>query len=207
MFSTHRIILSRSLSPFPFSQIIPGLSIPNLDEIQIRFRNYIRRHIQDHEDELTEEEESDSNENPNFMKVKDINFRLYPFYINWKKLEANDLDYYHIFNNFGFFGASIYSLFIEQIGALPFEKLIYILSSCIPKYILGNVSKEEKSEKIAKEYIEKIPNLDDLFQLIKKKIILMKEVPMFLIILKIYEIYHLNRKNYKDIEKVLKSEY
>jgi len=207
MFSTHRIILSRGLSPFPFSQIIPGLNIPNLDEFQIRFRNYIRRHMQDHEEELTEEEESNSNENPNFMKVEDINFRLYPFYINWKKLEANELDYYHIFNNFGFFGASIYSLFMEQIGALPFEKLIYILSSFIPKYILGNDSKKEISEKIAKEYIEKIPNLDDLYQLIKKKIILMKEVPMFLIILKIYEIYFLNRKNDKEIEKVLKSEY
>ena len=207
MLSANRIIISRGLSPFPFSRIIPGLRIPNLDEIQIRFRNYIRRHIQDNEDALTEGEESNSNENPNFMKVKNINFRLYPFYINWKKLEANELDYYYIFNNFGFFGASIYSLFIEQIGVLPFEKIIYILSSFIPKYILGNNNKEETSEKMAKEYIAKLPNLDDLYQLIKKKIILMKEVPMLLIILKIYEIFFINQKNYEEIEKVLKSEY
>ena len=185
------------------SQLFPGVRISNIEELQFRLRHYFRRHIEECEDEAVIDEENASNSNPNFMKEKDINFRLYPFYINWKKLEANELGYYRSFIHFGYFGASIYSLFKEKMPTLSINNILYILSTFISENLL---SKENKEEKI-KEFFEKIPNLDDICELIKKKIIMMKEVPMILLILKIYEINFIIKKNNVELEKVLKSEY
>jgi hypothetical protein len=52
-----------------------------------------------------------------------------------------------------------------------------------------------------------MPNLDKLCELIEKKIIMMKEVPMIILILKIYEIDFILKKSNDDIEKVLKYQY
>ena len=45
------------------------------------------------------------------MEEKFMNFRLYPFYINWKKIEANDPGYYRVLVHYGYFGAAIFSSF------------------------------------------------------------------------------------------------
>ena len=208
MFYTHRINLNQITSPITFAEILSGVRISNIEEMQFRLRNFIIRNRQELEDEeALEEEEHNSNSNHNFMKEKDINFRLYPFYINWKKLEANENDYYHTFIHFGFFGASIYSLLKEKFPNLAVKNIIYILSTFLSDYLLNKNNKDEPYQKIINEFFEKIPNLDDLFQLIKNKIIMMKEVPIILIILKIYEVNFLLQKKKKEIEKVLKSEY
>ena len=52
-----------------------------------------------------------------------------------------------------------------------------------------------------------MPNLNDICELIEKKIIMMKEVPMLILVLKINEINFIIQKNYNDVEKVLKYEY
>ena len=195
-------------SQISFENIIPGIRISNIEVFQSRLRNLLRRHIREHEEEtILLEEEIKSNYNPNFMKEKDINFRLYPFYINWKKLEANELEYYHIYICYGFFGAAVYSSFKEKMPLFSFKNIIHALSLFIRDYLLKKDSKEESFQKKIKEFFEIFPNLDDLCKLIKKKIIMMKEVPLILIILKIYEVDYLIDKNYKDLEKVLKSEY
>ena len=56
-------------------------------------------------------------------------------------------------------------------------------------------------------FFERMPNLDKICELIEKKVIMMKEVPLLIIILKIYEIDFILKKSNDNIEKVLKYEY
>ena len=185
-----------------YSRLFPG-RFSNIEQLQFRLRRYFQRHLEEREDEQIKED----NSNPNFMLEKDINFRLYPFYINWKKLEANESGYYRIFVHFGYFGASIYSSFKEEYENLDVKNILYVLSSFVSEYLLSNDNKNETTQKTIKEFFEKIPKLDSLCELIQKKIILIKEVPMILLILKIYEIYYMLNKNHEEVEKVLKYEY
>ena len=185
-----------------FSRIFPG-RIATIDELQIRLRRYFQRHLEEREDEQIKED----NSNPNFMQEKDMNFRLYPFYINWKQLEANKSGYYRIFVHFGYFGASIYSSFKEKYPNLDVNNILFVLSSFITEYLLGNDNKSDSTQKFIKESLEKMPKLDNLCELIQKKIILMKEVPMIIIALKIFEIYYLLNNNIEEEQKVLKNEY
>jgi len=196
--------LASRISP---SQLFPGIRISNIEELQFRLRRYFRRHIEECEDEAVIEEENNANTNPNFMKEQDMNFRLYPFYINWKKLEANEPSYYRTFIHFGYFGASVYSSFKEKYPNLSLDNILFVLSSFISEYLLSKDNKDEASQKVIKDYFEKIPNLDDICDLIKKKVIMLKEVPMILLVLKIYEIYYMIQKNNVELEKVLKTEY
>ena len=196
--------LASRISP---SQLFPGIRISNIEELQFRLRRYFRRHIEECEDEAIIEEENNANTNPNFMKEQDMNFRLYPFYINWKKLEANEPSYYRTFIHFGYFGASVYSSFKEKYPNLSLDNILFVLSSFISEYLLSKDNKDEASQKVIKDYFEKIPNLDDICELIKKKIIMLKEVPMILLVLKIYEINYMIQKDNVELEKVLKAEY
>ena len=196
--------LASRISP---SQLFPGIRISNIEELQFRLRRYFRRHIEECEDEAIIEEENNANTNPNFMKEQDMNFRLYPFYINWKKLEANEPSYYRTFIHFGYFGASVYSSFKEKYPNLSLDNILFVLSSFISEYLLSKDNKDEASQKVIKDYFEKIPNLDDICDLIKKKVIMLKEVPMILLVLKIYEINYMIQKNNVELEKVLKTEY
>ena len=189
------------------SQLFPGIRISNIEELQFRLRRYFRRHIEECEDEAVIEEENNAHINPNFMKEQDMNFRLYPFYINWKKLEANEPSYYRTFIHFGYFGASVYSSFKEKYPNLSLDNILFVLSSFISEYLLNKDNKDEASQKVIKDYFEKIPNLDDICELIKKKVIMLKEVPMILLVLKIYEINFMIQKNNVELEKVLKAEY
>ena len=198
--------LLHHVSPhFSVSQLFPRV---RFEEVQYRLRNYYRRRQEECEDEIVLlNEENNSNTNKNFMKEKDIKFRLYPFYINWKKIEENEKGYYRTFIHYGFFGASIYSLFKEKYPEMDFKNIIYILSSFIYEYLVSG-NDDDSSQDIIKYFFEKLPNLDEICGLIKKRIILMKEVPILLIVLKIYEIYFMRQKDKKnEIETVLKSEY
>lgn len=179
-------------------------SLSELGEFQFPIRRIFLRYLDEREDEQYKEESSD---NPNFMQEKNMNFRLYPFYINWKKLEDNELSYYRTFIHFGYFGASVYSSFKEKYPNLSLDNILFVLSSFISEYLLSKDKKDEASQKVIKDYFEKIPNLDDICKLIKKKVIMLKEVPMILLVLKIYEINYMIQKNNVELEKVLKAEY
>jgi hypothetical protein len=173
------------------------------EELQFQIRRLFLRHIEEREDERVKED----NSNPNFMVEKDMNFRLYPFYINWKKIEANESGYYRIFLHFGYFGASIFSSFKEKYPSLDVNNVLYVLTSFISEDLLTPERESEANQKLIKEFFEKMPKLDSLCELIQKKIIMIKEVPVIILVLKIYEIHYLLLKEYKEVEKVLKSEY
>ena len=175
----------------------------NIEELQFYLRRLFIRHIEEREDEQIKED----NTNPNFMLEKDMNFRLYPFYINWKKLEANESGYYRIFVHFGYFGISVYSSFKEKYPSLDVNNILHVLTSFIYEYLLSKDNKTEANQKVINEFFEKMPKLDSLCELIQKKVIMYKEVPMILLVLKIYEIYYMLLKNNSEVEKVLKNEY
>ena len=140
-----------------YSRLFPG-RFSNIEQLQFRLRRYFQRHLEEREDEQIKED----NSNPNFMLEKDINFRLYPFYINWKKLEANESGYYRIFVHFGYFGASIYSSFKEEYENLDVKNILYVLSSFVSEYLLSNDNKNETTQKTIKEFFEKIPHIGAL---------------------------------------------
>ena len=201
MFTRRREINSTEASSEFHSRILPRLA--NIEELQFYLRRLFLRRIEEREDEEYKEDKS----NPNFMLEKDMNFRLYPFYINWKKIEANESGYYRIFVHFGYFGVAVYSSFKEKYPSLDVNNILYVLASFVSEYLLGKENTREASQNLIKEYFEKMPKLENLWELIQKKIIMLKEVPMILLVLKIYEIHFLLQKKNEDVEKILKNEY
>ena len=184
------------------------IRLNDLEDIHFQSSIYIiRRRLQNIEDEALLEAEDSTNINPIFMKEKDINFRLYPFYINWKQLEENEKGYFHIFVRYGYFGASIYSLFKEKYPILNIKNILFTLSNFIPDFLLKNYKKDPSIIEDTKYFFDKMPDLDSIYQVIQNKIIMFKEISIFLIVLKIYEIYFISKNNKTEIEKVLKSQF
>ena len=136
-----------------------------LEELQYHLNRLILRHIEESEDDQIKEDDS----NPNFMLEKDMNFRLYPFYINWKKIEENESGYYQIFAHFGYFGVSVYSSFKEKYPSLKLNNILFVLTSFIDEYLLSKDNKSESSQKLIEEFFEKMPKLEKLCNLIQKK--------------------------------------
>ena len=178
--------------------------LSNLEELNLEL---IRRRFENSEDLALMGVEDAINKNPNFRKEKDINFRLYPFYINWKKLEENEQGYFHVFVHFGYFGASIYSLFKEKYPTLNIKNILFTFSNFIPDFLLKNPKKHPSIIEDIKFFFDKIPDLESIYQIIQNKIIMFKEISLLLIILKIYEIYFIANNNRMEMEKVLKSEF
>ena len=176
----------------------------NLVNIQYDFIRYFQRHIEECEDQIVPE----LNNNPNFMHEKDMKFNLYPFYINWKLIEANEYNYFDVFVHFGYLGASIYSSLREIYPKITNENIIYVFSTfCYDFLVTENEDEQEKNEKDLITFIDKSPEINQIYNLIKKKIVMFKEIPIFLIILKIYEIYYLYKDERIKIIDLLKYQY
>ena len=184
-----------------YTRIFSG-NISNLEELQRRLRNYFELHYyEDSDDEI------ETITNPNFMQEKDINYRLYPIYINWKKLEANEEGYYKVFVRFGYFGVAIYSAFKKTYPNLNVNNIMYNLASVVSEYLFSKDEKSESVQKNIKNFFEKIPDLEKISELVKEKILLLKEMPIIFLVLKIYEVYFLKNKKYDELKKVLQFMY
>ena len=182
-------------------------SIFHSRDINFPIRHFILRHLVDiEEDEQYEEETSN---NPNFMQEKNMNFRLYPFYINWKKIENNESGYYRIYLKYGYLGSAVFASFKDKYPSLDVKNFLYILAEFIQENLVikNNESKNDENEKNIKDFFDKLPNINELFELIEKKIIMMKEVPLLILLLKIFEIKFILSKNNDDIINILKYEY
>ena len=66
---------------------------------------------------------------------------------------------------------------------------------------------QENNDKEIISFISKLPEIKIIYKLIQKKVIMFKEIPMYLIILKIYEIYYLYKNNETKIIDLLKNQY
>ena len=90
------------------------------------------------------------------------------------------------------------------------QKIFYLFVKKNNNNSLGDKDNDNKNgeiDKKVKEFFDKLPKIKDLIDLIENKIIMMKEVPLLILILKIYEIYYIINKYNNDIINVLKYEY
>ena len=174
------------------------------DNIRTEIIRLIRMQWMESEEEMAQYE----NNNPNLMKDGDMKYSLYPFYINWKKIEERKNSYYDIFVHFGYFGAAVFSSFkLEDCPInLTYKNIIYTFSSLCYDFLINSTDKE-KDTKDAQLFMDKLPDLNMIYKLIKKKIVMYKEFPMYILILKIYEIYYLYNVDEKQLIELLKYQY
>ena len=186
------------ISPISRRNVINRLR--EIFEIRTRRRLYDDYSV----DEDIENAIYNSNENfKQFSKENDIHFQNYPFLINWVDVEN---DFYDILSKYGFFGASIYTS-LNKINKDSSNNLIVLISE-----MFSNYSKEENFE-ILKNFICSLSQTPEMiYQMIKNKLILVKEIPVYLIILIIYEIFYFKFDDeqylhYKKQKFILKSQF
>ena len=147
------------------------------------------------------QEINDNSSNANLMKDWDLNFRKYPLYINWKKLEKTKEGNYEIFVKYGCFGSSVYTSLKAKCPALSYKKFLLDFCLMVKDFILKQ-NKTEEDISLGKRLMENLPDLEVIFSLIKNKVILFREMAIFIIVLKIYEIcYYGNEDGFVGVIK------
>ena len=148
------------------------------------------------------------NNNPNFMQEEDMKYNLYPLYINWKKIEERKNEYYGIFIHYGYFGAAVFSSFkmIDYSINLTYKNIIETFSTMCSEFLLNSKDKESDSKE-AREFMNLLPDINIIISLIKNKILMFKEIPMYILILKIYEIYYIYDKEKQKLVELMKYQY
>ena len=183
---------------------IVRLTIRNINSIRNEIIRLMRMQYIDHEEESSQV----INNNPNFMKEENMKYNLYPLYINWKKIEERKNEYYDVFSHFGYFGAAFFSSFknVESSINLTYKNLIETFSTICSDFLLNSKDKEKDSED-AKEFMKYMPDINIIYSLIKTKVVMYKEIPIYIIALKIYEIYFLFNEDEKNIIELMKYQY
>ena len=148
-------------------------------------------------------------DNKNFLKEKDVKFELYPLYINWKKIdkqsfEGKDNYYFNIFKIFGYFGEAIYEILIKSVPKTDYFTHNNFLNELYKLY-KKEYTKEELEKNIFYKNIKDI--YEDTISLIKNKIIIFKEIPIFLIILKFYQSIFSSLKDKNNAIESLRSQF
>ena len=150
-----------------------------------------------------------NSKNEKFIKEKDIKYGLYPLYINWKKIEikTSDNNYFNIFKLFGYFGEAIYEILIET--SQKIDANIYYTYKNYINELNKLYKKEYEEEEINRiNFLKKIMSIkEDVFSLLKNKIVLFKEIPIFLIILKFYQSIYTSLKDKNNVVESLKYQF
>ena len=201
----------------PFYSIRPYNRINRINFLEEPFDNYEpfrdmlratmrirRRHREILELEEIKELESD---NENFIKEKNIKFDLYPLYINWKKIETKKYpnEYFNIFKLFGYFGEAIFEILKETI---PKRDDYYTNKNFLIELIKlyqKDLTKEEIEQN--KFYKKLLDIFDDVISLVKNKIVIFKEIPIFLTVLKLYQLLYSLLKDKKNCIESLKYQF
>ena len=143
--------------------------------------------------------------NKNFMKEKNIKYNLYPLYINWKKIETKESNNNHfkIYKLYGYFGSAIYSI-LEEVNKDCEDKFNY--KNFI--FELSNTYLKEYDVSAIDKFYDKLINIyEEVINLIKNKIIIFKEISVFLIIMRLFENYFTITNNNDKLFEVLKYQY
>ena len=201
----------------PFYSIRPYNRINRINFLEEPFDNYEpfrdmlratmrirRRHREILELEEIKELESD---NENFIKEKNIKFDLYPLYINWKKIETKKYpnEYFNIFKLFGYFGEAIFEILKETI---PKSDDYYTNKNFLIELIKlyqKDLTKEEIEQN--KFYKKLLDIFDDVISLVKNKIVIFKEIPIFLTVFKLYQLLYSLLKDKKNCIESLKYQF
>ena len=141
--------------------------------------------------------------NENFIQEKNIKYNLYPLYINWKKIErkSDNNAYFNIFKIFGYFGEAIFNILnINDPDNYNHKNFINELNSYNKNYTKSQIMKNEFLQKLISLY-------DNVISLIKNRIIIFKEISVFLIIMRIYENYYSTINDFDKVLEILKYEF
>ena len=194
----------------PLSPVSPTPLLPFPPSPLILYRPFLNRFrqtelsFQDSETD-TEIVKEIKSKNENFMKDKNIKYNLYPLYINWKKIErkVDNNVHYNIFKLFGYFGEAIFNMLINNNNNSNYfnhKNFLRELNSYNKNYT--------KSEIMEKEFLQKLISIYDIvISLLKNRIIIFKEISVFLIILRLYESYYLAINDNDKILEVLKYQF
>ena len=145
----------------------------DLGNFHFPIRRIFMRYVEEREDEEYKEETS---ENPNFMQETNMKFRLYPLYINWKKIEHNEQGYYRVFLRYGYFGSAIFSSFKDKYPSLDAKNMFFILAEFISEnFFKKNINNSlqdnkndninEEEDKKVREFFDKLPKINDIINL------------------------------------------
>ena len=192
-----------------FHDLSPTSRSNVLNRLRLMFESRARRRLYDEYSDDEDMENAIYNSNNNFKqfsKENDINFRNYPFPINWVEVEKDEKNYYHILSKYGYFGVSIYS-HLNNIKKVSSDNLIELIVE-----MFSNFLKKENFEKLKKFIYSLSQTPEMIYKMINQKLILVKEIPVFLIMLIILEIFYFTYEpeQYKNHEKqkfILKSQY
>ena len=129
---------------------IESFSQNRAEEIRTEIIRFIRMHWIDNEEESAKE----TNNNPNFMQEKDMKYNLYPFYINWKKIEERKNSFYDTFAHLGYFGAAVFSNFkTEECPInLTYKNIIFTFSTLCYEFLTNTQDKEKAQKSCNKVY-------------------------------------------------------
>ena len=146
--------------------------------------------------------------NDNFIKENNIKFNLYPLYINWKMIESKNPknQYFNIFKLFGYFGEAVFDILTKTMPKNDNNYYTYKnFVSELNKLYKKTYTKEEIEEN---KFFKKLLDIkDDVFSLVKNKIIIFKEIPVFLIILKFYQSFYSSLDDTKNNVESLKYQF
>ena len=162
--------------------------------------------INSREREIGNLKEIKSNNN-NFMQEKNIKYNLYPLYINWKEIEKEKENnvYYDIFKLFGYFGEAIFLLLKETFHMYD---NYYNYKNFLKELYSFYTDNYDELTIVNDKFFKKIINIyDDVISLIKNKIIIFKEITIFLIVMRLYEKYFLKIDDENKVLEVLKYQY
>ena len=156
--------------------------------------------------ELEGVKELESN-NENFINENNIKYNLYPLYINWKKIETKIYpnEYFNIFKLFGYFGEAIFEILKESI---PKSDDYYTNKNFLIELIKlykKDLKKEEIEEN--KFYKKLFDIFEDVISLVKNKIVIFKEIPIFFTVLKLYQLLYSSLKDKKNGIESLKYQF
>ncbi len=182
----------------------PIFNFNNNDEREeIPLINIINIRSREREENMLQEIKSNNN---NFMQEENIKYNLYPLYINWKKIETKKENnvYYNIFKLFGYFGEAIFLI----INKAYIDDESFNHKNFLTNLYLFYLSNYNESMILEEHVIKKIINIyNDVISLIKNKIMIFKEISVFLIVMRIYERYFSKKNDNDKILEVLKYEY
>ena len=144
-----------------------------------------------------------------FLEEKEIKYELYPLYINWKKIEEQHFEnggnfFFNVFKLFGYFGEAIFEILIESN-----PKNDYYTHKNFLKELFKLYKKEYKKEEIDKNiFCKKLLDIfENVVSLVKNKIIIFKEITIFLFIFKFYQAIFSSLKDKKNYIESLKNQF
>ncbi len=136
----------------------------------------------------TDEEAESADELINPVEEEEyIDYRIYPLKIDWQEVENEESDTYEIFENYSYFGVSLY-LGLQNIKTLVIKH--DFLKSVIDYYYKNITSNTYEGYIKVYEFISNLPDLEGINKIVMERLVNKKDLLSIKVILDIYEHYY-----------------